>query len=423
MATIEPFAVRASALRQHIWRRAGPYYNFLMREGLARSFPPARPRGVGPGRDVRLVGLLSTATGIGQSARLCRADLERNDYRVATRSLSRLFGVDQRVPFDRRPGRQATEALTIYHLNPPLMLLGMVASGLRSYYRSANVAYWAWELPELPPEWIVALPYVDAVLVPSRFCRDIVARHTDKPVLVVPHPVATLMPSVIDAQARERGTFRILNAFNCSSSLYRKNPGAIIDAFKLAFGDDSSVELILKISDGQQHKADVAILERRIAGAANIRIIDGLMSAGELDVLFRSADVYISLHRSEGFGLTVAEAVMREVPVVVTGWSGTADFCHPDLAYTVAHQLIPVADPHPAYCSISDAVWAEPSVEDAARQLVAIRMRPDEARGRAVELKRRLVAHIAEHSYASAIDTLRRIPGTAQVDGTASVNP
>jgi hypothetical protein len=260
MATTKPFAVRASALRQSLWRKAGPYYNFLMREGLARSFPPARPRSLGPGRDVRLVGLLSTATGIGQSARLCISDLERNNYRVATKSLSRLFGVDQRVPFDRRAGRLASEALTIYHLNPPLILLGMVASGLRSYYRSANVAYWAWELPELPPEWVVALSYVDAVMVPSRFCRDIVARHTDKPVLVVPHPVTALMPSDRTARQRDGGPFRVLNAFNCSSSLYRKNPGAIIDAFKLAFGTDSGAELILKVSDGRQHKADMALL-------------------------------------------------------------------------------------------------------------------------------------------------------------------
>jgi glycosyltransferase involved in cell wall biosynthesis len=408
MATTEPFAIRASALRQRLWRKAGPYYNFVMREGLARSFPPARPRSLGPGRDVRLVGLLSTATGIGQSARLCIADLERNNYRVAKKSLSRLFGVDQRVPYPAGPDRLASEALTIYHLNPPLMLLGMVASGLRSYYRSANVAYWAWELPELPPEWVVALSYVDAVMVPSRFCRDIVARHTDKPVLVVPHPVTALMPSAPAARQRDGGPFRVLNAFNCSSSLYRKNPDAIIDAFKLAFGTDSGAELILKVSDGRQHKADIALLESRIGGAPNIRIVDSLMSSEELDTLFRSVDAYVSLHRSEGFGLTVAEAVMRELPVVVTDWSGTTDFCEPGLAYAVENRLVPVADPHPAYCSIRDAVWAEPSVEDAARQLSEIRSRPQEARSRAVELKRRLVDHIADHSYAAAIDTLRR---------------
>jgi glycosyltransferase involved in cell wall biosynthesis len=206
--------------------------------------------------------------------------------------------------------------------------------------------------------------------------------------------------------------FRVLTVFNCGSSLYRKNPMALIEAFKRAFGADEGAELILKVSDGAQHRADLVELERQIGGAHNIRIVDEMMDDAMLDRLMRSADVYASLHRSEGFGLTVAEAIMRELPVVVTDWSGTTDYCAPDLAYTVDCTLVPVDDPHPAYCMVRGARWAEPSVEAAARRLAEIRANPEQSRRRAAELKRRLVTHIAGNGYARAVESL--------LDGTAA---
>lgn len=363
---------------------------------------------------MRVVGLLSTSTGIGQSARLCIASARQQGYDVSTCNLSPLFGVDHKMGVDARNYPDQPVGLTFFHFNPPLMLLAMIASGLGRYYRGTNVAYWAWELPVLPPEWLVALRYVDAVMVPSTYCRDIVARHTDKPVLVVAHPVtAAIGTGSLASKRAAQSPFRVLSVFNCGSSLYRKNPFAAIDAFKAAFGDDPEAELLLKISDGAQHKADVALLQQRIAGSSNIRIVDKLMSPDELDDLLRSADAYISLHRSEGFGLTIAEAILREVPVVVTGWSGNADFCPPDLAWVVDHSLVPVNDPHPAYCDVAAAVWAEPSIKDAAGNLVAIRANLEGARNRAVALRRHLIAHIERHSYASAIEALiaaRRSP-------------
>ena len=414
MTSLQRLAVRASAVRQKLWRSAGPLYNLAVREGLGRTFPPARTQRTSAARHARIVGLLSTATGIGQSARLCAEDLGDDGYTVSTFNLSPMLGLDNGVPFER--GTVAPDAragLSVFHCNPPLIMLAMLAAGVRRYYRSVNVAYWAWELPELPPEWLVALRYVDAVMVPSTFCRDIVARHSDKPVIVVPHPVR-VVAAVGEVPPRHRPgqPFRVLTIFNCGSSLFRKNPVGLIDAFKLAFGSDSGAELVLKVADGRQHKADLALLRSRIGAAPNIRIVDAYMPPTELDALIRSADVYASLHRSEGFGLTVAEAIMREVPVVVTGWSGTTDFCPPELAHTVEHRLVPVEDPHPAYCSVANAVWAEPSVEAAARHLVDVRNGPAEARRRAASLRRLLVDHIAANRYASALDSLRlgRLP-------------
>lgn len=410
MTARERLALASSAMRLGLWRAGAPLYNLAIREGVRRVFRPARGNRVMAELDVRIVGLLSTATGIGQSARLCIDDLLLNGHRVSTCNLSRIFGVDAQVPFDiGMPSDEQTEGLTIYHLNPPLMLLGMIASGPRRYYRGLNIGYWAWELPALPPEWVIALDYVDAVMTPSTFCRDVLQRYTTKPVLLVPHPVAVVEghPEVRTWKG-SRPSFRVLSIFNCGSSLYRKNPFAAIDAFKLACGDDMSAELILQVSDARRHKSEIVELAKRIGDAPNIRILDTLMTPDELDRLIRSADAYVSLHRAEGFGLTVAETIMRSVPVVVTGWSGTQDICTPDLAHVVDYRLVTVDDPHPAYCHCRDAFWAEPSIEDAARHLLAIRRNPAAALERAVGLRKRLIEHIDGHRYQAAIDALAR---------------
>jgi glycosyltransferase involved in cell wall biosynthesis len=410
MTIREQFAVRASAVGLQLWRAGAPIYNLAIREGVRRLFRPARAERYVTGRDVRVVGLLSTGTGVGQSARLCIGELQRSGYRVSTCNLSKVFGVDDDIEYrSGAAGGEQTGGLTIYHLNPPLMLLGMLASGPRRYYRGSNIAYWAWELPELPPEWIVALDYVDAIMTPSTFCQETIQKYTTKPVLLVPHPVPmALGREAVRSVVRSGSSFRVLSIFNCGSSLQRKNPFAAIDAFKLAFGDDSGAELILKISDGRQHKSEVADLMKHIGTSRNIRILDTMMTEVELDRLIRSADVYLSLHRSEGFGLSVAEAAMRGVPIVVTGWSGTQDFCPADLAYVVDHQLVDLDDPHPAYCHVRHSHWAEPSISVAARRLLEVRRDPARALERAAALRERLIAHIDAHHYAKAIDAFAR---------------
>lgn len=401
----DSLSVGASAIRQQVWRTWTPLYFKAIAHVIPRILGPVPKFRVRRGRIIRVVGLLSTATGIGQSARLCVSELQRNGHHVITANMSRLFSVDDNIPFEQAPAPTAHGGLSIYHLNPPMMLIGQLAAGLRRYRRDVNVAYWAWELPALPSEWRTALDHVDAVMVPSTFCQATIAAVTDKPVIVVPHPVPVVAGRV--ASSPERASpFRVLSVFNCGSSLYRKNPWASIRAFKRAFGSDPDVELILKIADGNHHRADLSRLHSEIGCAQNIRIVDELMGAESLDALLRSADVYISLHRSEGFGLTVAEAIMREVPVVVTNWSGTADFCPPYLAHCVRYDLVPVNDPHPVYHQLKGALWAEPSVEAAANYLVAIRHDPASALARAERLRVLLIEHLARQTYSHAIETV-----------------
>jgi len=392
-----------------LWRKCAPAVDALIGTLVRLVLRPAR-RGWTPTRRVRVVGLLSTATGIGESARLCAHDLALSGFEVETRSVSRAFGFDQRVPFaEQPPGPSDATCLSIYHLNPPMALTGLIVSDPRRYYRGMNVAYWAWELPELTADWIASLAYFDGFFVPSQFTRAAIQRHCSQPVIVVPHPVAGLcgdLQSVCRAEDRAPGPFRVLSIFNCRSSLYRKNPGATIAAFKSAFGNSNDAELILKISDGRDFLSDVAWLKSQIGAATNIKLIDEMSGRDALTRLLASADAYISLHRSEGFGLTVADAIMQEVPVVVTDWSGTTDYCPPNLAYTVDYELVPVQDPHPAYATLKGVSWADPSVACAARRLIEIRDDRVGARGRAKVLRDRLIAYLQANRYEHGIGKL-----------------
>src|SRR5262249_23724148 len=132
--------------------------------------------------------------------------------------------------------------VSIYHLNPPMLLPGLILSGLAAYYRCYSIGYWAWELETLPPEWIKAVRVLHAIVVPSTFCRDAVQRYTSKPVLVVPHPVGKL-GALQRAVKSDPHPFRVVNIFRFGSSFERKNPLALLRAFQRAFGRDPTARL------------------------------------------------------------------------------------------------------------------------------------------------------------------------------------
>jgi glycosyltransferase involved in cell wall biosynthesis len=119
-------------------------------------------------------------------------------------------------------------------------------------------------------------------------------------------------------------------------------------------------------------------LQAAVAGAQNIRIIEDALSSDARDALVARADVVVSLHRSEGFGLTLAEAMLAGKPVIATNWSGNLDFMTPDTSALIRCDLIPVCDPGGPYEGI-EAVWAEPDIGHAAAEMTRL-VEPDQRR-------------------------------------------
>jgi glycosyltransferase involved in cell wall biosynthesis len=231
------------------------------------------------------------------------------------------------------------------------------------------IGYWAWELPQTGPDWRRGLSHVHEIWVPSRFTADALPRDIAVPVKIVPHPVKAL----VTAPARDRfglpqDAFVVLTAFDMGSTYSRKNPRAAIAAFRKAFGNDSSRLLALKIGHAQDAGWAMADLTDAIAGMGNVRLIDDTLTRIDMALLTASADVVMSLHRAEGFGLLPAEAMLQGVPVIATGWSGNLEFMTPDDSALVSFRLIPVDDRQGTY-SVQGAMWADADVDDAASWL------------------------------------------------------
>jgi glycosyltransferase involved in cell wall biosynthesis len=254
----------------------------------------------------------------------------------------------------------------ILQINAPLIPLALMQLGRKLLARKHVVGYWAWELEGLPDDWRFGPPCVHQVWVPSRFTADALATsHPQLPVRVVPYPLA-MRPYDVSVGGGNR--FRVLLVFNCASGFARKNPCAAIAAFRKAFPGDVSAELIVKSSNLDIHPPARGLLEAAMAGAANIRHIEQTLPQEGIDALYRTADAVISLHRSEGFGLVPAEAMLRGLPVVVTGWSGNMDFVSDENACPVRYRLVPAQDPQGIY-HFPDQRWAEADIDHAAESL------------------------------------------------------
>jgi glycosyltransferase involved in cell wall biosynthesis len=162
--------------------------------------------------------------------------------------------------------------------------------------------------------------------------------------------------------------------------LRRKNPLDVIAAYTAAFGPDDGAALVLKSINGHHRPEDLARVRRAAGRRADIHVLDGYRTGGQMRGMLELSDCVVSLHRSEGYGLNLADAMARGTPVLATGFSGNMTFMGPDTAFLVPYELVPVgpdAAPYPA-----DALWAQPDLTAAAGLMRTIFDDPEAARAR-----------------------------------------
>jgi hypothetical protein len=237
--------------------------------------------------------------------------------------------------------------------------------------RTYRIAYWYWEFDSIPESWVEHARQVDEVWAATEFvARGLRAR--------LSVPVRTLFPGVKLApyEKRERAYFGLsdepftfLFMFHMMSVMERKNPLGLIRAFKTAFRPDEPVRLVLKSSYGDRHPAQLQELRDTAAGA-NIVVIDQVYSPDDVLSLMDACDAYVSLHRSEGLGLTMAEAMLMGKPVIATNFSGNVDFMDDSNSLLVPYELVKLGWPIPPYDGHLE--WAQPSVEHAARSTCGV---------------------------------------------------
>lgn len=353
-----------SALRR-LWRYLPQHTRNQLQSNLTRLIAPTPDRNARGGFPIGIAGMFSTASGIGEGARLAYASLDAAGYAPAAFDLSAAFG---QVEF-AAPARRALTpggGSLIVHTNGPFLPHALLALGAARIRGRRIIGYWAWELPKLTPIWQPGFGFVHEIWVPSRFTRDAVAAATKLPVHVVPHPLPPMpmTPSMRAKLGLPQDALIVLNVFHLGSGFVRKNPIAAIKAFRRAFGDAANRVMAIKLVDNGASQARQE-LEAAIAGAGNIRLIEGMLPQADMAGLMDAADIVISLHRSEGFGLVPAQAMALGKPVVATGWSGNLDFMNDGNSALVSYSLVPVRDPDGAF-DACDQQWAEPDIGHAA---------------------------------------------------------
>ncbi len=379
---------------------------------VGRSARSGGPLGRGrPKPTVSIVGFHRSILGIGEDARtlfecLRHIGVSPELVDVSPPGLEPLDDLRPYTPFE---AMRPTGSVVIFCL-PAFEMMGALAKLNLTPSRDRHViGYWPWETTALPAMWDHVYDHVDEIWASSRFLREVYAPKTAKPVTHVPLHVrvdaARLRP---DLRAIFDEAFSFLTVFDFHSGMERKNPEGTIDAFVRAFPKGSErVQLILKTIHGHHRPAALSRIVDRARQDGRIVVIDGAMPRGAICAMLAAADAYVSLHRAEGFGRPIAEAMMLDTPVVATGWSGCADFLTAETGYPVSSTQRAVRSGEYPFAAGS---WAEPDVEHAADQMRALFRDPERANriGRAKAfVEARLAKEPVAAIVAAQLDRLR----------------
>ena len=299
----------------------------------------------------RRLGEAADAGGIG-AARIAH-------LRAASPPLDPVPNVDQEVRFDTTVAVITADQFAFFAEDYPTI-----------FKRSSKmIGYWFWELEHIPQPMIDAMSLVDEIWAGSRFVAQNFAAATEKPVRYLPVAVPKPEPSTKDRTAFPRlhgfdGRVLFLVVFDYFSIMERKNPIGAIEAFRKAFEPDEGPVLVVKSMNADHCAPQLERVRASAAGRSDIMLWDEHLSRPDQMALIRSADCLVSLHRSEGLGLHLAEAMWLGTPTIATRYSGNLDFQHDDCALLVDATLTPIRHGQGVYPET--ATWANPDLDEAA---------------------------------------------------------
>ena len=324
---------------------------------------------------LNLVGFFRAALGVGESVRCAARAADAAGLPVALVDL-RLNCLNPLVDdtFAARLQADNPHPVNVFHLDAPQSEEIDHHHGRTFRAGHYNVGYWAWELPEFPDGWVAHYRIFDEIWCPSEFTRAAIAAKVPVPVLAMPHAIDFPVPA---GDARPRfglppRTFLFLFVYDLNSTQERKNPQAVIAAFRQAFPHGGPVGLVIKTHNAGRNPAALAELQAGLKDLPGAHLISDTLSRTAVYELQQACDCFVSLHRAEGFGLNVAEAMFLGKPVIATDWSGTAEFVTAANGCPVRHRLVTLTEDHGPYSA--GQTWAEPDVDHAAhwmRQLTA----------------------------------------------------
>ena len=332
---------------------------------IPRSIPPITPKSLG----VTLVGYHRADFGLSQALRYTAKAFEKVHFPFAVRELTpRLQGIDQsNRAMDPYLAPYCSYPINCLVINPDLLYKLPSWIAYSEWGRRYNIGYWFWELPNFPQEWRYAIPLIDEIWVNTEFNARAMAQAHPR-VIKIPFGLEFDQPKPKFTRAYfdlPRSGFLFLVTFDFNSLVTRKNPAGAIEAFLAAFShSQQDVFLIIKSMHGQLHTSAYKKLKLYARHDPRIIFIDQSMSTEEARGLLQCADCYVSLHRSEGLGLGMAESMYLGKPVIATAYSGNLEFMNDSNACLVDYTEIAVAPEE--YPHAQNQVWAEPNLQTAA---------------------------------------------------------
>ena len=309
---------------------------------------------------LNIVGFLTADLGIGESARCMVRAADAASLPAALVPLK--LNCKNRLgdqTYSNRLQDANPHDVNVIHLDPPSSHDLDHHHGRRFRKGKHNIAYWAWELPEFPDAWMSAFDYFDEVWCPSEFARTAMEMKSPVPVLRMPHAIAFARP---EGNFRPRfglpaDQFLFLFVYDLNSYSERKNPRAVIEAFRQSGLAGSGAALVIKVQNGAANPADFAALQLAVADLPGTVLITETLSRTEVYQLESACDSFVSLHRAEGFGLAVAECMFLGKPVISTDWSATAEYVTPENGCPVNCRVVTLAQNHGPY--MKGSAWAE----------------------------------------------------------------
>jgi glycosyltransferase involved in cell wall biosynthesis len=274
-----------------------------------------------------------------------------------------------------------------------------------------NIAYWAWESGEFREDWVEFARLFDEIWCPSHFAAEAIQMRVPIPVLTMPHVIEFAPPASGNLRAKfglpER-LFIFLFVFDMNSLAARKNPEAVVQAFRRVVAKNPATGLVLKTHNGDKNVKEMEQLRQEMAGVPNIFLMDRTLPREEVYELMACCDAFVSLHHAEGFGLCVAEAMYLGKPVVSTNWSATAEFVTPQNGFPVRYRLERL--PHHSGVFVRGTEWAYPDVDHAASCMETLSADPQlcaalGAQG-ARDMRERFSAAAIGRRYAERLDSI-----------------